>query len=73
MVSDSLLIEAKQYLLGILGNDACSGDWARPWAEADQLPFFLQTPYTYFQAKLFGQPCLLMLARAQERNTRGGT
>ena len=69
MVLDHLLIEARQYLLGILGNDACDGDWARPWSEAGQLPFFLQTPYSYFQASLFGQPCLLMLARDPEGET----
>ncbi len=69
MVSGRLLIEAKQYLQGILGNDACSDDWAKPWSEAGQLPFFLQTSYTYFLVKLFGQPCLLMLARAQEGET----
>lgn len=69
MVSDSLLIEAKQYLKGILGNDACGEDWGRAWSEADQLPFFLQASYSYFQAGLFGQSCLLMLARTPEGET----
>ncbi|ABC28053.1 conserved hypothetical protein [Hahella chejuensis KCTC 2396] len=69
MVPDSLLIEAKKYLQGILGSDACSDDWAKPWAEASQLPFFLQTAYYYFHATLFGQPWLLMLARSPEGET----
>lgn len=69
MISNHLLIEAKQYLQGIFGHEACSGDWASPWSKTDHLPFFLQTPYTYFQARLFGQSCLLMLARAPEGET----
>lgn len=68
MISDTFLTEAKKYLLDILGSDACSG-WANPWAAVDQLPFYLQTPYTYYQVRLFGRPCLLMQAISPEGET----
>lgn len=69
MVADTILTEARQYLQDVLGREAISGAWAKPWPEADRLPFFLQTPYTYYQAKLFGNPCLLMLASTPEGET----
>lgn len=69
MVVDTILTEAKQYLLDILGSDAVSGTWAEPWPKADKLPFFLQNPYTYHRAELFEHPCLLMLARTPEGET----
>lgn len=69
MVSDNLLIEARQYLRHILDSGAVSGAWAKPWSEAKLMPFFLQTPYSYHLATLFGQPCLLMRAGTPEGET----
>ena len=69
MVSDTLLIQAKQYLLDILGSEAVSDAWAKPWVKTEQLPFFLQNAYTYYQAELFGQSCLLMRAAEPEGKT----
>ncbi len=69
MVANTILTDAKKYLLDILGRDAVGSAWARPWPEADQLPFFLQNAYTYYQAKLFARPCLLMLPGTPEGET----
>lgn len=62
MGADTILTEAKEYLLDILGSDAVAGGWAKPWPKGEQLPFYLQNSYSYYQAKFFGSPCLLMLA-----------
>lgn len=69
MDSGILLIQAKEYLQDILGSEVVNDTWAKPWLEADQLPFFLQSAYTYYQINLFGQLCLLMLAKEPEGET----
>jgi len=69
MTSVTLLTKVKQYLLDILGSDVCGDAWVRPWTEVNQLPFYLQTPYTYHQGKLFGRSCLLMQAISLEGET----
>lgn len=73
MAAKRLLYEAKHYLLNILGADAIgaanNSAWAKPWPDAEQLPFYLQTPYTYHRTELFGHICLMMLAKTPEGET----
>lgn len=69
MVAETTLIESRNYLQDILGSHAVGGTWGKPWPAASQLPFFLQNPYTFYQAELFGRPCLLMLSRTLEGET----
>lgn len=61
MNADTLLTKAVQYLTDILG-DPLNGDQAKPWYGADKLPYFLQGPYFYYEIKLFGRGCLLMMS-----------
>ena len=73
MAANKLLTETRNYLLDILGPDATGIDsnsaWAKPWPDAERLPFYLQNPYTYHRTELFGRPCLLMLAKTPEGET----
>lgn len=39
------------------------------WNKANLLPFFLRSPYEYYQVLLLGTPCLLMLAREGQNAT----
>lgn len=73
IAANTQLTDARNYLLDILGSEVISASnsssWAKPWPEADRLPFYLQTPYTYYQVKLFGRSCLFMLALTPEGQT----
>lgn len=80
-IATTPISEARRYLLDILGPEAIGSlpggntnnnkgdDWATFWPDADHLPFFLQNSYNYYQAGLFGRPCLLMLATTPEGET----
>lgn len=73
MAAKKLLTDARNYLQDILGPEAIGAAnndaWAKLWADAGGLPFYLQSPYTYYRAELFGQVCLLMLAQTPEGET----
>ncbi len=73
MAAKTLLTETRNYLLGILGQDAVGAAnnsiWAKPWPDAERLPFYLQSLYTYHRTELFGHACLLMLAQSPEGET----
>lgn len=73
MAAKKLLTEARSYLQDILGPEAIgaakNNAWAKPWSGAESLPFYLQSPYTYYRTELFGQVCLLMLAQTPEGET----
>src|SRR5690554_3533125 len=73
MAAKKLLTEAKNYLQDILGSEAIGAAkntaWAKPWGEAGNLPFYLQSPYTYYCTELFDQACLLMLSQTPEGET----
>lgn len=73
MAAKKLLTEARNYLEDILGPEAISAAknnaWAKSWRDAESLPFYLQSPYTYYRTELFGQACLLMLAQTPEGET----
>ncbi|MCG8381718.1 MAG: hypothetical protein MJA28_05780 [Gammaproteobacteria bacterium] len=80
-IAATTLSEAKHYLLDILGPEAFdpsttsrkssgkNNGWATLWPGAEHLPFFLQSTYTYYLVKLFGHPCLLMLAITPDGET----
>jgi len=69
LVLCAMLNKAKSYLQDTLGSNAVSEVWGLPWPEAAQLPFFLHDRYIFYQADLLGSPCLLMVNRAQQRET----
>lgn len=69
MVPENLLIKARQYLLDTMGADSVSCAQPKDWPEADQLPYYLQNLYLFYEVDLFGRPCLLMLNRTQEGET----
>lgn len=48
-----------------LGKDAIQATEIKLWSAADQLPLFLNA-YAYYQANVFGEPCLLMRAGTPE-------
>jgi|SRR5690625_98744 len=73
MAAKQLLTEARNYLQDILGSEAIgaakNSTWAKPWSDAGSLPFYLQSPYTYYRTELFDQVFLLMLAQTPEGET----
>jgi len=73
MAAKKLLTEARNYLQDILGPEAIgvasNTTWAKPWSNAESLPYYLQSPYAYYRSELFGQVCLLMLAQTPEGET----
>lgn len=73
MDAEKLLTDTTNYLLEILGPDSTGAGsvsaWAEPWLDAEQLPFYLHNSYSYYTAALFGQVCLLMLAKTPEGET----
>lgn len=73
MGAKKLLTDTTNYLLEILGpGPTCASSIsarAEPWPDAERLPFYLQNSYSYYTADLFGQACLLMLAKTPEGET----
>ncbi len=55
--------ETKVYLQALFGTVEGCDYWSEPWADASQLPFYLQDIYAFSRAEVLGKPCMLMICR----------
>ncbi|MDO8305229.1 hypothetical protein [Herminiimonas sp.] len=61
-----LATAVRQYLHDILGIPTPS---VKPWARANELPYFLQAAFQFGEIELLGQPILLAMGRTEERQS----
>lgn len=62
----TLATNVPHYLHEVLGLDATG---MRPWARADELPYFLRDAFQFSELQLLGQPVLLAIGRAEARQS----
>ena len=62
----TLATAVRHYLHEVLG---VSAPEAKPWARADELPYFLRSAFAFSELELLGHPVVFMMARAEQKQS----
>jgi hypothetical protein len=62
----TLATAVRHYLHEVLG---VSAPEAKPWARADELPYFLRSAFAFSEIELLGHPVVFMMGRAEQKQS----